>query len=165
MKRSMWLLSVCVLALPALAGAGTGAVTIPQKIPFKQGANVPTAVRKECNLPTAASNAIRDSLQDAKVKVVQAGSVSSGTPGRALQLTITRMLAPGGGMFSGPKSLTIEGVLWSGGKSVGSFRAVRNTMGGGGTCTMLENNAKEIGEDIAEWLKAPKAHALLGDAS
>ncbi len=69
-----------------------------------------------------------------------------------------------GGAWSGPKSVTIEGVLWSGGKSAGSFTAERRTTHGSGTCGMLERDAKEIGKDIAEWLKAPKAKSLLGDA-
>lgn len=167
MKNSMSLLIALFAAsftLPAVAGGAGGTVTIPKNIPIKKGAYIPDAVKKECHLGTAASDALREGLGDS-VKVVQAGQVSKGTPGKALQLTIARILAPGGGMWSGPKSVTIEGVLWSGGKSLGSFRAVRNTTHGTTTCNMLERDAKEIGEDIAEWLKAPKAKSLLGDAS
>ncbi len=171
MKYSMSLLIALFAAsftLPAVAGGAGGTLTIPKNIPIKKGAYIPDAVKKECHLGTAASDALRDGLGDS-VKVVQAGQVSKGTGGKALQLTISRILAPGGGAWSGPKSVTIEGVLWSGGKSLGSFTAERRTGNGGffgsrGTCGMLERDAKEIGEDIAEWMKAPTAKARLGDA-
>lgn len=167
MKHSMSLLVALLAAsftLPASAGGGNGTLTIPKNIPVKKGARIPGAVNSECHLGTATSDAIRDGLGDS-VKVVQAAQVSKGTPGKALQLTITGVLAPGGGPWSGPKSVTVEGVLWSGGKSVGHFRDTRNTTRGNGTCGMLTRDAKEIGQDIAKWLNAPDARTLLGDAS
>ncbi len=164
MKPAVLLLS-SVFALSALvpvrAHAG-GTLTIPKKVPFKT--SVPAAVKAECNLEKLAAENIRDAVKGAE-KVQMADHVSKATAGRALEMSITGILATGGGSWSGPKSVTIEGALWNGGKLVGRFKARRNTMGGGyGTCGMLQRDLESIAEDIAEWLKAPKDKALLGDA-
>lgn len=153
-----------VSALPLAAQAGSGTLTLPNKAPFSKDAVVPDAVRAECGLEKKVPELIRDAAGKKFDKVVLAPGVSAKTPGKAMSLTTLRVLAPGGGPWSGPKSVTVTGILWDNGKVAGNFRAVRSTTRGGGTCGMLERNAKEIAGDIAKWLDAPGKDALLGEA-
>ncbi len=154
-----------VSALPFAAQAGGGTLTLPNKAPFAKDASIPNAVRAECGLEKKVPELVRDAAQKKFDKIVLAPGVSAKTPGKAMSLTIARVLAPGGGPWSGPKSVTVTGTLWDNGKVAGNFRAVRNTTRGGGTCGMLERDAREIAEDIAKWLDAPGKDALLGEAS
>jgi hypothetical protein len=86
-----------------------------------------------------------------------------------LELTISQVHAPGGGAFSGAKSMTVKGVLRDNGKEIGSFTATRYSGGGvfggyKGTCAIVGRCAKAIGKDIAQWLEDPKKGSELGDA-
>ena len=140
-----------------------GTLTIAKKVPFEKGIHVPDAVRAECALEQKVSDYVREAASGQhEVKV--ADSVSAKTLGKALGMTITAVLAPGGGSWSGPKSVTVRGTLWENGKQTGSFTARRHTSGGGGTCGMLARDAKEIGKDIAKWLASPGQDDKLGDA-
>lgn len=154
-----------VSTLPLTAQAGGGTLTLSNKAPFAKGASVPDSVRAECGLEKKVPELIRDAAHKKFDKVVLAPGVSAKTAGKAMSLTINNVLAPGGGPWSGPKSVTVIGTLWDNGKEVGSFRVVRNTTRGGGTCGMLERDAKEIADDIAKWLEAPGKNALLGEAT
>lgn len=149
-------------ALVPLSAQAGGTLTIPKKVTFKT--HVPATVKAECNLETLASENIRDAIKGYD-KVQRADQVSKATAGKALEMHITGILATGGGQWTGPKSVTIEGTLWNNGKSMGRFKAERHTSGGYGTCEMLQRDIKVMADDIAEWLKAPKDQAKLGDAS
>lgn len=160
-------LSVLLLAAGGLlpfASPAAGTLTIPSKVSFEKDAHVPDAVRAECGLEKKVPELMRDALGKKFDKVVLAPAVSAKTPGKAMSLTISHVLAPGGGPWSGPKSLGVTGTLWDNGKLAGNFRAARGTTRGHGTCGMLERDAKEIASDIAKWLDAPSKDAKLGDA-
>ena len=148
-------IAVCTLAASLLLPLSAAAqVKVPEKIAFEKGVSVTDAVKKECALET-------------KIPQYVKGAAGAGSKG-ALDMKITGVLAPGGGAWSGPKSVTVSGTLRDGGKVVGTFVARRNAsagaFGGGGTCNMLDRCAKAIGKDIGEFLKAPKMNAKLGDA-
>ncbi len=147
-------------ALAPLSAQADGTLTIPKKVTFKT--HVPATVKAECNLEILASENIRDAIKGYKVQ--RADQVSKATAGKALEMHITGILATGGGQWSGPKSVTIEGTLWNNGKSLGRFKAARHTTGGYSTCEMLQRDVKVMADDIAEWLKAPVNNAKLGDA-
>ena len=74
------------------------------------------------------------------------------------------MHALGGGPFSGPKWMTVEGKLYDKGKLIGSFRAKRLSTAVKSTCGTLARISQAIGQDIAAWLQAPSMDAELGDA-
>jgi hypothetical protein len=162
MKNSALFLSALILALPVVASAGSETITIPKKVAFKKGINVPAAVRKECNLETESASIIGKVLSDEGYKVVQADHVSRNTRGKALELGISRLFATGGPFA--PKQLEINGVLHDNGKLAGSFLDIRRTSGFGPTCARLVYDARAIGKDIAQWLKHPKPDSRLGDA-
>lgn len=160
--RPLAVLLVTAGLLP-FSGHAADSLSVPKQVPFEKGIHVPEAVRAECALEQKVADYLREAVGgERQVKVVD--SVSAKTPGKALGLTITAVLAPGGGPWSGPKSVTVEGVLWDNGKQIGNFTARRHTGGGGGTCGMLARDAKEIAKDIAKWLGSPGKDDMLGDA-
>lgn len=161
------LLTACAsLPLTSLAG---GSITVSKQAPYAQKLSVPDAVRAECNLPARVSEFVKESANKSHDKVVLADAVSAKTAGQALALKITGMSGAGGGAWSGPKHVTVEGTLWENGKVKGTFTATRYSGGGAfggykGTCAILGRCVKEIGNDVGKWLGAPSMNARLGDA-
>jgi len=158
------LVAAALLGGHAVSAVANGTLTIPKKAPFEKGIHVPEAVRAECGLEQKVPEHVRDAAGKKFDKVSLADHVSAKTPGKAMSLTITSVLAPGGGPFSGPKSVEVRGVLWEHGREIGSFRARRNTTHGSGTCNMLDRDAKAIAGDVAKWLESPGKEDRLGDA-
>lgn len=165
MRRRLTLtLPLLVATLLPLATLAGGSITVPKKVAYEKGIHIPDAVRTECDLEQKTAEHVRKALGGKFDKVNAADSVSSKTAGKALTMKITSVLAPGGGSWSGPKSVEVRGTLWENGKQLGSFTARRNTTRGRGTCGMLERNAKEIASDIAKWIEAPGKDSRLGDS-
>jgi hypothetical protein len=144
-----------VMALtPAIADAG--GVTVSREIAYAKGATVREKVRSECGLQTVIPAAIAKNGVDVEL-----------VDGRGnLDIEITNAHGPGGGAFSGPKWVEVQGTLRRGGKAV-SFRAKRFSamdIFSGGTCGILAKCGRAIGKDIAVWLTNPTPDAELGDA-
>jgi hypothetical protein len=144
-------------ALFAAAAAHAG-VQIPRSISIAPNAGATGAVQQECQLQTAVPAAIQQAAADAQLVDAPAKG------GRWLELTITEVHAPGGGLFSGPKWMAVSGKLHDRGKVVGSFRAKRVSTGARSTCGSLQKIATVIGQDVALWLSAPSLNAEIGDA-
>jgi hypothetical protein len=168
-RRSLFaLLCAVVAALPLTALAG-GSLTVSRQAPFAPNLSVPDAVRAECNLPGKVPEFVKEYAGKSYDKVTLADKVSAGTPGQALALKIVGMTGTGGGAWSGPKHVTVEGTLWENGKVKGTFTATRYSGGGAfggykGTCAILGRCVKAIGKDVGSWLLAPGMNAKLGDA-
>jgi hypothetical protein len=159
------LLGTSALALlPGVAAAaGSGKVRVLSTIPFGKDAQVPEKVRDGCKLQTKVPQFL--SQASSQVELVEG---KLGTSGRTLELEITEVHAPGGGAFSGPKWMSVTGVLRDNGRRVAGFTAHRTTTGGvfagyKGTCSIVGRCAKTLGSDIAGWLSDPKDGAKLGD--
>lgn len=161
------LLMVCAgLPLTSLAASS---LTIAKQAPYAQQLNVPEAVRAECNLPIRVSEFVKEFADKNYDKVMLADNVSAKTPGQALSMKIVGMTGTGGGAWSGPKHVTVEGTLWENGKVKGTFTATRYSSGGAfggykGTCAILGRCVKAIGKDVGGWLLAPGMNTKLGDA-
>ena len=168
-----WLIRFSLIA--GLVGGGAlvaeppgpgGAIKVSRTIPFAASARVGPEVREQCQLQTKVPEFLR---QSAGGGVELVDGVLDRSAGRVLELEITEVHAPGGGAFSGPKWMTVEGKLYDRGKLSGSFRAKRFTSGGAfgavkGTCSIIGRCTKAIGQDIAAWLVSPTENAELGDA-
>lgn len=146
-----------------------GSIAIAKQAPYAQQLSVPDAVRAECNLPVRVTEFVKEYADKSHDKVVLADNVSASTPGQALSMKIVGLTGTGGGAWSGPKHVTVEGTLWENGKVKGTFTATRYSGGGAfggykGTCAILGRCVKAIGKDVSEWLLAPKMNAKLGDA-
>jgi hypothetical protein len=157
------LLSIFVAVSALGVGSGARAETqVLRSIPFAKGTEIRQPVRDQCQLETKVPAFIAEFGSDV-VLVDRLGG------GRALELVITEVHAPGGGGFSGPKWMTVKGTLREQGRVVGSFRAKRYTTGGAfagfkGTCSIIGRCTKAIGRDIAAWLESPGMDSKLGDA-
>ena len=94
--------------------------------------------------------------------------IEAGLKAKGLDIEIVAMMGAGGGMWSGPKQMTVVGTLTEGGAVVGTFRARRTTTGGAwggykGTCSLLGRVGKALAKDIGDWLRAPTNDARLGE--
>jgi len=152
------------VAAPPADAADT--VKVQRTIPFASTAQVPAAVRDQCQLQTKVPDFLSQSA-GGRVELVD-GALNRKV-GRVLEMEIIEVHSPGGGSFSGPKWLTVKGELYDRGKQIGSFRAKRYTTGGAfalfkGTCAIIGRCTKTLGQDIATWLASPTATAELGDA-
>ena len=125
---------------------------------FSEGSGVTDAVRAECRLELQIPEEI---ARHTPVTVVLAADGQGGA--RVLTLEVTKILAPGGGAWSGPKSVTLHGELIQGGAVVASFDARRTTTRGAGTCEMLGYVVDALAKDIRPWLVAPTLNASLGE--
>lgn len=156
---------LCALALFAGAASAQGpTVRVQSQIPFAPGSGAPQPVIDECELQTRLPAFLAES--SSRIEIVDG---RTGTRGRVLDLKITKVRAPGGGVFSGRKWLTVAGTLRENGREIGSFTAARHSVGGAtgaftGNCGILGRAAQVIAQDIAAWLEAPTKGARLGDA-
>jgi hypothetical protein len=152
--------------LGSLLLLGTGSAAGAERVQVRSVAGVattstiPANVKQECNIRTDLSAAVA-AHAGGNAELVQKKPSS----GLYLNLVITYVHAPGGGVFSGPKWVEARGELLSGEKQLRSFRAKR-TSGGPvtGTCAMLAKVTNAMGRDIAAWLADESASSLLGDA-
>lgn len=117
-------------------------------------------VQEECDLQNSLPTFVNE----------YAPSVMPGVPGAGpvLQMEVVGLMGTGGGMYTGPKQLTVRGALTEGGQVLGSFTAQRTTTGGAfggykGTCSLLGRCAKAIAKDVSEWLASPTMDARLGE--
>ena len=164
--KAIALLASLFFAAISIAQAET--FTVPTKAPFADGIDITDAVRKECMLETKLPQFIVEGAERG-VDVVLADAPAENATGKVLRLEFTHILGFGGGVWSGPKSVTVSGKLYENGKVVGSFVASRYSTGGAfggykGTCSILGRCIKTLGIDIAHWLESPTMDARLGNA-
>lgn len=159
-------------AIPFTAHAG-GVLAIQNPAPFADGVIVTDAIRKECDLTFHLPEFVREYAEDKKIydKVVILNDVAQVRDGQILKMTIIDLGGTqGGGSWTGGKSLTVQGALYENGKVKGTFIVYRENSFSilpeklvRKTCTLYNNHAKQIGRDVAKWLKAPTMDARFGD--
>ncbi len=149
-----------------VASSGTGTLVI-QSVTIGADAPVPEAVRNECELISRLTAEIKVNAEKNYAAVLES---SAAAPANADVLTveIINLVGPGGGAWSGGKSVMIKGTLTKQGKAVSSFKALRVSSGGMwggymGTCAILGRCIRTLGEDVAGWLQNPTPNAALGD--
>jgi len=157
-------LLIASLALFAASPAVAETVKVAKTLPFAATSEVRQKVKDECALQTKIPAYLADFSSD--VELVEG---DLGSEGRVLKIEITAVHAPGGGAFSGPKTVSISGVLTENGNEIGNFRASRYSTGGAfggykGTCSIVGRCAKTLGKDVAGWLKNPGKDSMLGDS-
>ncbi len=130
---------------------------------FATSSGVTDAVLAECGLERSIPEWI---ARNTPVPVALSNDPTNGA--RVLYLQVTQILAPGGGMWSGPKQITLHGDLVHGGATIASFDARRTTVTGGrshhgGTCAVLDYIAESLAKDVRDWLASPTQGAQLGE--
>jgi hypothetical protein len=157
--HGLFVVVACVAALPAIA---EDTVLVPALIPYQSADTAGEEVRRECKWNTTMPLYL---VKESKgwVKVTDQ-SFDTVTP-KKLMLVATHLHTVGGGQFTGPKWLVLEGKLTEGDKLLGNFEARRQTIRGSFKgCSTLESLSEEIADDILQWLKAPRLNAKLGNA-
>ena len=142
-------------------------IKIASDIPFADSADVRDAVRNECNLGGKLSSYILQYGKDKDLNIVQSAD-NTDEQGKVLRMEISEVHGAGGGAWSGPKAVEIEGTLFQNGKEIGTFHGSRHSGGGafGGfksTCAIFGRCVKALGKDVARWLESPTMKASLGD--
>lgn len=161
---SRFTVGAAVLLALGLASPAAAGTQVARKISYGRDSGATEAVKGQCHLESRVPEFVKQFAAD--VELVDSLNTKRG---RALDLSITEVHAPGGGAFSGPKWMTVYGKLYDRGKLVGSFRAKRFSTGGvfntfKGTCSILGRCAKAIGMDVGKWLEKPSMNAELGNA-
>lgn len=147
------------IATPAVAEE---VVLVPAFIPYQKDEVAKENIRKECTWNTTMPQYLVKK-SDGRVQITEKNIDSAS--GRKLMLAATHLHVIGGGGWTGPKWLVLEGKLLENGKLIGNFEARRQTIRGSlKTCGTLESLSEEIGDDIVEWLKNPGLNAKLGNA-
>ena len=143
------------------AGAGE-IVLVPSTITYQKDDTANENIRRECTWNTTMPVYLaKESGGRVKVAEQSLDKVMD----TKLVLVATHLHAIGGGGWTGPKWLVLEGKLMEGDKLLGNFEARRQTIRGSmRSCGTLESLSEDIADDILEWLKAPGLNAKLGDA-
>ncbi len=138
-------------------------IMLSSVIPYADKDVANDSVRQECDWNTKlAQNIVKES--DSTVETTDQDLAQ--IQGKTLIIQADNVHAIGGGSWTGPKWAHIHGTLQDHGKVIGSFEALRRTIGGSfGACSTLDNLGEELGQDVAKWLKNPTMNAKLGDAS
>ena len=126
------LFSVAVATLFALlslpAHAQEGAITIISPVPFAESSGATSNVKADCTLETRLPKFIEDYSKKG-VDVVIGDDPGEESAGKVLHLEFTNVHGPGGGAWSGPKIVTVEGTLTENGEVIGSFIGTRYSTG------------------------------------
>lgn len=145
-----------LFALPWLTQAAEP-IAVQHVATYAEGIGT-TELRTQCDWNTQLSEYI---VKDAKGLAMVSDQDPVKVDGPYLKLTVTSVHAIGGGRFSGPKWAHVHGELHDHGKLVGSFDARNTTSRGWTACSAMKIAAKDMAEDIADWLHAPTLNATM----
>jgi len=139
-------------------------VTIAKSIAFAADSGASEDVIAECKMQTRLPEAIKKEGKR-KVDIEISKESLENAEGKVLHMEFTNVFAPGGGLYSGSKSVILAGELKENGETIGSMTLRRHSMLGmmPGTCSIMKRIVKKMGEDVAVWLVEPGMDDELGD--
>jgi len=139
-------------------------ITVAKSISFVADSGASQDVIDECEMQTRLPEYIKKEGKR-KVDVELSKEPLEDAEGKVLHLEITNVFAPGGGIYSGSKSVIAAGELKENGEVIASMTIRRHSAMGmmPGTCSIMKRISKKMGEDIADWLAEPTMNAELGD--
>ncbi len=160
------ILSITLLIIVVASPATAETITIAESTPFSETSGVTENVKNECGIQVRLPKYIK-SYAKKHTDVVFTTEPLENAEGKVLYLEFEHVYAPGGGGYSGAKSVSVTGELKDNGEVIASLTADRAALFGmtPGTCSMLKRVAKKLGQDIGNWLKAPEMDSMLGDAA
>lgn len=162
MKAIHRIFVVVVAGIAATPVHAEDIVLVSAAIPYQKDDTTNENIRKECTWNTTMPQYLAKA-SEGRVKVAEKNIDAAAD--KKLMLVATHLHAIGGGGWTGPKWLVLEGKLLEKGKLIGNFEARRQTIRGSmKSCGTLESLSEEIGDDILEWLKNPALNAKLGNA-
>ncbi len=153
------------LALAGLSGsANAQSLQVQNPVPYAADNDIADNIKAECPLDKQLAEFVKQYAGDVELT---SGPVETRN-GRALQLEIVDAVSMGNAWMGHQKFTKVKGTLYENGAKIASFKGRRNSMGGAfagykGSCSVLGRTVEALGSDIAEWLKAPKDGANIGD--
>jgi hypothetical protein len=157
---------VYFLAAPALPAMEKLYVQDP--VVIDQDASIDPAVRESCKLDARLPFFLYQKI-NSKFEVIPAKTPEDAADAKMLTLVIQNVQGDASsGAWFGRKGVTLRGTLRESGKVIGSFNARRRSTGGAlgpfkDGCAIFERCAKELADDVAEWLEKPRMDAWLGE--
>jgi hypothetical protein len=139
-------------------------ITIAKSISFAADSGASQELIDDCEMQTRLPEYIKKEGKR-KIDVELSKGPLEDAEGKILHLEISNVYAPGGGAYSGSKSVIVMGELKENGEVIASMSGRRHSMVGmmPGTCSIMKRITKKLGEDIADWLAEPTMNAELGD--
>lgn len=143
-------------------------ISIETLVPFAEKSEIRDSIRQDCGLSTKLSRAIAERGESRGITLERVGNLAEQGGDRTLGLRITDAIKASGGVFP-TTSLSIDGVLKSEGKVVGTFVATRFARASlipfaRSECAILSIAVNSLAKDVVKWLKAPRLDSRLGDA-
>jgi hypothetical protein len=151
---------------------------IQKTAPYQNWAAVRNQMKRDCDIEAQVPAMVKKFAKGYD-NVFLNDIIPADTVAAVLTMTIKDARGMTGGVYSGAKSITVEGTLKQDGHVLGTFvdrsesavgrvklRGIMNPKGQlmVGTCQLLFQSAESIGEDVAEWLQKPTMNAQLGEA-
>jgi len=167
MRLSSLVITIAALSFIALAApVKADTVTIAAATAFSETSGATQKVKDECDIQGRLPKYIK-SYAKKHTDVVFTDEALDSADGKVLHLEFEHVYAPGGGGYSGAKSVSVVGELKENGEVIASLTVDRAALFGmtPGTCSMLKRVAKKLGQDIGKWLEAPEMDSMLGDAA
>lgn len=123
-------------------------------------------VRNECKwldyMPGLIATAYSDDAPPMQPPLIVKENLVRSPSIRTLVLRVNNVHVIGGGGFTGPKWISMQGELHDGALLVGSFKVLqRDKFGGMKACTQLRSMSESLADKIAEWLRNPELDAKL----
>lgn len=151
-------------AVPSSNDASVGKqITMLNITPYSPNSNIPAHIVSRCSsLGTQVSHYTRQSLIASGYRINRIDSVDAMSRGKNLLIEITDAQAENaGGLVAFGKSMTIEAKLYENGELIDTYKGTRKSNGGmfgnfKGYCSVLERNAKALGNDVGNWLQKKK---------
>jgi hypothetical protein len=159
-------LFIALSSMLILSAAQADDVTISKLTPFSDDSGASDNVKRECQLEERLPKYIKSYAKKHTTVVFTTEELDS-VEGKVLFLQFDHVYAPGGGGYSGAKSVSVVGELKENGEVIASLTADRAALFGmtPGTCSMLKRAVKKLGQDIGNWLQSPEMDSMLGDAA
>ncbi len=137
-------------------------LVMPETIEYGKDLQVRDSIETDCEFTTQLSDNILKHARK-EYSTITTEKPASGEY-HVLNISVTGIVAHGGGGWSGSKFAQISGTLVDqDGKELGSFDIHRTSMGGfsgafKGTCGFLKRITKTLGQDMGKFLANPSEH-------
>ena len=144
-------------------------IYVAREIPYADPSAIQKSIIEECvALQEQQSESIARYATEKGINVVRDDGAAEAGKGKVLDVRILNAVSLGNAFIGHHKMVTVKGRLLDNGTEIANFTAMRKSVGGfgsafKGSCTVLDRCVDTLGDDIAEWLKAPTREAHLGD--
>ena len=152
---------------------------IQKTAPYQDWAAIRNQMKRDCDIEAQVPAMVKKHAEGYD-NVLLYDIIPPDSVAAVLTMTIKDARGMTGGVYSGAKSITVEGTVKQDGRVLGTFTDRQESTWGrikvrglkvigkkghnASTCDLLFQCAETIGEDVAEWLEKPTMNAKLGEA-